>query len=163
VINVLEGSWCLKACTIPVDVAFVVESFKPRSVLLSEMAEEYLSLRTIDQTPPRAALDTFISLAGDREISQVIREYAKLFVRHLVMKRNKTATIRRRIKSLSAILTYAYSELDLDRRNPFTRLMIQGETEKGTSAGSSPSSNSSRDRQSSVLAPYCEALNAALR
>lgn len=125
--NVLEASWSRKACVSPVDVASVVESFKPRSFLLSEIAEEYLSLRKIDENPPRTALDTFISLAGDREVSEYSREDAKLFVRHLIKKGNKTATIRRRINSLSAIINYAYSELDLDKRNPFTRLMIQGE------------------------------------
>ena len=31
------------------------------------------------------------------------------------------------INSLSAIINYAYSELDLDKRNPFTRLFIQNE------------------------------------
>ena len=45
----------------------------------------------------------------------------------LRLKGNKTATIRRRINSLSAILNYAYSELDLDKRNPFTRLFIRNE------------------------------------
>ena len=43
------------------------------------------------------------------------------------MKGNKTATIRRRINSLSAILNYAYAELDFDKRNPFTRLIIKNE------------------------------------
>ena len=43
------------------------------------------------------------------------------------MRRNKTATIRKRIYSLSAILTYAYAELDLDKRNPFSRLIIKAE------------------------------------
>lgn len=127
--SVLEASWCQNTCKSPVNVVSVVESFKPRSVMLSEMAEEYLSLRKIDQTPPRVALDTFISLAGDREVSLYTREDAKLFVRFLIKKGNKTATIRRRISSLSAILNYAYSELDFDKRNPFTRLMIQGEGE----------------------------------
>lgn len=127
--NVLEASWCRKTNISPVDVSAVVESFKPRSFRLSEIAEEYLSLRKIDDTPPRVALQTFISLAGDREVSEYGREDAKLFVRHLIQKGNKTATIRRRITSLSAILNYAYSELDLDKRNPFTRLMIQGEGE----------------------------------
>ena len=55
------------------------------------------------------------------------REDAKLFVDHLEIKGNKTATIRRRINSLSAIINYAYSELDLDKRNPFTRLFIRNE------------------------------------
>jgi hypothetical protein len=108
-------------------VATIIESFKPRASLLSEMAEEYLSLRQIDQTPPRVALNIFISLAGDRDVGEYSREDAKLFVRHLTLRGNKTATIRRRINSLSAILNYAYAELDLDKRNPFTRLIIRNE------------------------------------
>jgi integrase len=91
------------------------------------MAEEYLAIREIDQTPPRSALSTFISLAGDRDVGTYTREDAKLFVHHLHLNGNKTATIRRRINSLSAILNYAYAELDLDKRNPFTRLIIRNE------------------------------------
>ena len=91
------------------------------------MAEEYMALREIDQGPPRSALSTFISLAGDRDVGTYTREDAKLFVHHLQLKGNKTATIRRRINSLSAILNYASAELDLDKRNPFTRLIIRHE------------------------------------
>jgi len=125
--TVLDGSWGGSQHVVPVDFVSVLESFKPRSAVLSEMAEEYLSLREIDLKPPRIALDTFVSLAGDRDVSEYTREDAKLFVRHLTGKGNKTATIRRRINSLSAILNYAYSELDLEKRNPFTRLIIRGE------------------------------------
>jgi len=125
--NVLEGAWSNPSRLEPVDVAGIIESFKPRSSLLSEMAEEYLALRQIDQTPPRVALTTFISIAGDRHVRDYTREDAKLFVDHLEIKGNKTATIRRRINSLSAIMNYAYSELDLDKRNPFTRLFIRNE------------------------------------
>ena len=125
--TVLEGSWSGTKHITPVDFVSVLESFKPRSAVLSEMAEEYLSLREIDLKPPRIALDTFVSLAGDRDVSEYTREDAKLFVRHLTSKGNKTATIRRRINSLSAILNYAYSELDVEKRNPFTRMMIRGE------------------------------------
>ena len=84
-------------------------------------------MKQIDQTPPRVALSTFLSLAGDRDVRDYTRQDAKLFVHYLEMKGNKTATIRRRINSLSAIMNYAYSELDLDKRNPFTRLFIQNE------------------------------------
>ena len=100
------------------------------------MAEEYLALREIDQAPPRSALSTFISLAGDRDVGTYTREDAKLFVHQLQLKGNKTATIRRRINSLSAILNYAYAELGLDKRNPFNRLIIRNEgydvTKRGT-------------------------------
>ena len=111
----------------PVDIPSVISSFKPRSFVLSEIAQEYLTLKDIDQQPPSIAIKSFISLAGDRDVSEYTREDAKLFVRHLEMRVNKTATIRRRINSLSAILNYAYAELDLDKRNPFSRLIIKAE------------------------------------
>ena len=127
--EVLEGSWQAKTINIPVDIPAVIQSFRPRPVLFSEVAEEYLSLRSIDQTPPRVAMSAFLSVAGDRDVSDYTREDAKLFVRCLTGKGNKTATVRRRINSLSAILNYAYSELDSDKRNPFARLLIPGEGE----------------------------------
>jgi len=74
-------------------------------------------------------------LAGDRDVSEYTREDAKLFVRHLEMRSNKTATIRRRINSLSAILNHAYAELDLDKRNPFSRLIIKAEGENNHKRG----------------------------
>jgi integrase len=125
--NVLEGSWSNTTDIIPIDVIAVVTSFKPRPSLLSDYVSEYLSLRSVHHKPIKVAVDPFISLAGDRDVSQYTREDAKLFVRYLEMKGNKTATIRRRINSLSAILNYAYAELDLDKRNPFSRLFIKGE------------------------------------
>ena len=125
--DVLEGAWSATTTTLPVNISAIIDSFQPRRSTLSEIAAEYLALKQIDQTPPRVALTTFISLAGDRDVSEYSREDAKLFVHHLEMKGNKTATIRRRINSISAIINYAYSELDLDKRNPFTRLFIRNE------------------------------------
>jgi integrase len=91
------------------------------------MADEYLSLRKIDTAPPKLALDTFISLAGDRDVVSYTRDDAKLFVDVLFTQGNRTATIRRRINCISAILNYAYAELAVDKRNPFSRLFIKGE------------------------------------
>ena len=82
------------------------------------MAEEYLSLRKIDNAPPKLALETFISLAGDRDVVSYTRDDAKLFVDALLSLGNKTATIRRRINCISAILNYAYAELDVDNAIP---------------------------------------------
>ena len=132
---VLEASWSNTKRLHAVNIVTIIESFKPRASLLSEMAGEYLSLRQIDQTPPRVALKIFIALAGDRDVAEYSREDAKLFVRHLTLRGNKTATIRRRINSLSAILNYAYAELDLDKRNPFTRLIIRNEGDDVTKRG----------------------------
>ena len=49
---VLEGSWRNTTEIRPVDIISIVESYKPRSTKLSEIAEEYLALRPIDQTTP---------------------------------------------------------------------------------------------------------------
>ena len=125
--EVLEGAWSATTDAPPVNISTIIGSFQPRRVALSEIAAEYLALKQIDQVPPSVALSTFISLAGDRDVSEYTRQDAKLLVHHLEMKGNKTATIRRRINSLSAIMNYAYSELDLDKRNPFTRLFIRNE------------------------------------
>ena len=124
---VLEGSWSGSSVNYKVDIPAIINSFKPTSYILSDLAEEYISLKQIDEKSPRSALATFISLAGDRDVSLYSREDAKLLINHLELKGNKTTTIRRRINSLSAILNYAYSELDLDKRNPFTRLFIRNE------------------------------------
>ena len=43
--TVLEGSWAGTTQVTPVDPVSIVESFKPRSVKFSEIAEEYMSLR----------------------------------------------------------------------------------------------------------------------
>ncbi|MDG0987476.1 MAG: hypothetical protein P8O74_08530, partial [Paracoccaceae bacterium] len=56
---VLEGSWRDTTEIRPVDIISIVESYRPRTTKLSEIAEEYLSLRPIDQTPPRVALSAF--------------------------------------------------------------------------------------------------------
>jgi len=125
--NVLEASWDSHKTTTPINIPAIVDSFKPKSYLLSEMAEEYLSLRKIDTAPPKLALETFISLAGDRDVVSYTRDDAKLFVDALLTQGNKTATIRRRINCIAAILNYAYAELDVDKRNPFSRLFIKGE------------------------------------
>ncbi len=126
----LEGSWSGTAEIIsPVNIPFLLPSFQPKSIRLTEIADGYPTFREIDQRPPRTALAVFISLAGDRDVSEYTREDAKLFVRHLEMRGNRTATIRRRINSLSAILNHAYAELDLDKRNPFSRLIIKAEGE----------------------------------
>ena len=119
----------------PINILYILSSFKSKSFRLTEIAEEYLIIRDIDQKPPIVALSTLISLVGDRDVSQYTREDAKLFVRHLEMIGNKTATIKRRINSLSAILNYAYSELDLDKQNPLSRLIIKGQGDDSFKSG----------------------------
>ena len=93
--EVLEGAWSATTDTPPVNISTIIESFQPIRVALSEIAEEYLSLRAIDERPPRVALSTFISLAGDRDVSEYTRQDAKLFVHHLQMNSNWAVIIKR--------------------------------------------------------------------
>ena len=58
--TVLESSWKSGVGVAAVDTATIIASFTPKASLLSEMAGEYLSLRQIDQIPPRVALKTLM-------------------------------------------------------------------------------------------------------
>ena len=133
--NVLEASWRSKSSVSQVNIAAVIESFKPEASLLSHIASEYIALRNIRTTPPRVAVSTLIELVGNKNVADYCREDAKVFVCFLRSKGNRTGTIRRRLVSLSAIFNYAYAELDLERRNPFSRMIIQGEGDDRSKRG----------------------------
>ena len=90
--NVLEGSWSNTTSIQPVDIPTILLGFKPRSFKLSEIETAYVGVKSIDPRPPRIALQSFISLAGDRAVGEYMREDAKLFLRHLEMSGNKTVT-----------------------------------------------------------------------
>ena len=70
---VLEASWKSRAGVTAVDVATIIDSFKPKASLLSELAEEYLSLREIDQTPPRVALNKWLKKDFDGLTAHCLR------------------------------------------------------------------------------------------
>ncbi|MBR9652801.1 hypothetical protein [Thalassovita aquimarina] len=110
-----------------VDLQNVLEAMQPRKLLLSEVADEYLDLKAIEPKPTRLAVDALCSVAGDREISTYTREDAKAFLKLLSSRGNSTGTIRRRVDSVSAVVNYGFAELDIDKRNPFSRLVIKAE------------------------------------
>ena len=110
-----------------IDLQKIVESAKPRITKLSEFAGEYIALKAIEPKPLHSAVMSFIQLLGDRHVAEYGREDLKAFIQPLLGKGNKTATIRRRVNSIAAILNYAYAELDLEKRNPASRLLIKGE------------------------------------
>jgi integrase len=91
------------------------------------VADEYLELKAIEPKPTRLAVDVLCSVAGDREIASYTREDAKAFLKLLHDKGNARGTIRRRVNSISAVLNYGFAELDIDKRNPFSRLVIRAE------------------------------------
>jgi hypothetical protein len=107
--DILDGVWNTTKNAPPVNLSTIIESFQPRRVALSEIAAEYLALKRIDLTPPRVAVSAFISVAGDRDVSEYTRQDAKLFVHHLKLKGNKTATIRRSSLTSSVFAARAVS------------------------------------------------------
>jgi integrase len=66
-------------------------------------------------------------VAGDREVHSYKRDDARALLAYLQSNGNKTATIRRRFNTITAILNYAYQELEIDKRNPFSKMTIVGE------------------------------------
>lgn len=110
-----------------VDLQSALEVMQPRKLLLSDVAEEYLDLKAIEPKPTRLAVDALCVVAGDREISTYTREDAKAFLKLLIARGNLTGTIRRRVNSVSAVINFGFAELDIDKRNPFSRLVIKAE------------------------------------
>ena len=133
--NLLEASLKSKHSVGVVNISAVLDSYKPRILNLSEVAAEYISLKNILSKPTEVAVGTLIGLVGDKDVAEYYREDAKAFVRYLEKSSNKTGTIRRRLTSLTAIFNYAYAELDLDKRNPFSRMIIKGEGEDSLKRG----------------------------
>ena len=133
--NALESSWKTKHSVAVINISAVLESYKPRILTLSEVADEYIALKNILPKPTEVAVRILIGLVGDKDVAEYVREDAKAFVRYLEKSNNKTGTIRRRLTSLTAIFNYAYAELDLDKRNPFSRMIIKGEGEDSFKRG----------------------------
>ena len=118
----LEAAWGDPHHVDYVDLQKIVESAKPKVTKLSEFADDYIALKAIEPKPLHSAVMSFVQLLGHRHVAEYGREDLKAFVQLLFGKGNKTATIRRRVNSIAAILNYAYAELDLEKRNPAYRL-----------------------------------------
>ena len=116
--DVLESSWRGSSVNYKVDILAIINSFKPTSYILSDMAEEYISLKQIDEKSPRSALATFISLAGDRDVSLYSREDAKLLIHHLELK----GLVRPRRLELPRVLPH--SDLNICTLRSYFQLLI---------------------------------------
>lgn len=110
-----------------IDLLPALQSMQPKKLTLSEVAEEYLELKAIDPKPTQLAVDVLCGVAGDREISTYTREDAKAFLQRLFSRGNSTGTIRRRVNSISAVINYGFAEMDIEKMNPFSRLVIKAE------------------------------------
>jgi integrase len=109
------------------DLQAVLEASKPKIKSLSEVAFEYLELKQIAPKPIQLAVQALCEVAGDKDISTYTREDSKVFINLLCSRGNSTGTIRRRANSICTLLSYGFSELEIEKRNPFSRLIIKNE------------------------------------
>jgi integrase len=105
---------------------------KKEPVFLSSAVAEFQELKGEDPNSKAGALrrsvvSTFIAQFGDLSIDQYTRETANSFVKFLVKKGNKTATIKRRLNSIRPIFRQISRERELDDRRIFEAVNIPNE------------------------------------
>ena len=124
--NVLKQSFRSNS-QIKVCIDQALSSIRPVETTFAAIAEEYVSTRQVDHKSSMVAVRALLTVAGDREVQSYKRDDARALLAYLQSVGNKTATIRRRFNTISAIMNYAYQELEIDRRNPFSKMTIVGE------------------------------------
>ena len=119
----------------PVDISRLLVSTQPRTFDLLGCTKLYLEAIDICERPVYLAIKTLVSLSGNKDVSLYDRADARAFVQALLEKGNKTATVRRRIQSIHAVLEFRYLEKDELKRNPFSRLPIADEGKDASKRG----------------------------
>ena len=79
----------------------------------------------MNSKPSEQSVKRLIEVVGDLPIDQYTRSHAKEFLQSY--SNQKISTQRRRLQCLAAIMNYAFYEYDIDKRNPFARIIIKGE------------------------------------
>lgn len=123
----LNAIWESRLQANVVSVAELMETCKPQPKDLFAISVEYLAVKGIQSNPTRSTVDYFIGLLGNREITAYGRQDARLFVSWMLGRGRKTTSVRRRLNCLTALFNYAYKELEIDRRNPFSGVLIPEE------------------------------------
>ncbi|PLY61380.1 Tyrosine recombinase XerC [Herbaspirillum sp. BH-1] len=75
----------------------------------------------------RRSFQGLIDAVGDKPLSELTREDAHGYVSKQQEKGHKTATIRRNLNSIKAIVELYFREKEIHRQNPFSALPIPGE------------------------------------
>ena len=126
IVGILKKTWDTKS-TNHIDVERLIASAQPKTYLMSDLAAEYISVRQIDSKPIQVALRSLFAVVGDRDVRSYTREDARAFLQELNLSGNKTSTLRKRLICVGAIINYAYQELEVEKRNPFSKMIIAGE------------------------------------
>ncbi len=111
----------------PVSPQALLASVAPRTIDLLQCTELYLAERDIRVRPTELAVEALVRVSGNKDIRKYTRDDARALVASLQKKGCKSATVRRRIQSLHAVIESGLIELDASTRNPFGRLVIPGE------------------------------------
>ena len=104
-----------------------LQSARPAKTTFAAVAEEYIAARQVDHKSSMVAFRALLTVAGDREVQSYKRDDTRALLAYIQSSGNKTATVRRRFNTISAIFNYAYQELEIDKRNPFSKMAIVGE------------------------------------
>ena len=123
----LDSIWTLPDLSMAVPLSDLVATCRPRQADLLSITEEYLSAKGIQRNPTASTASYFTSLVGNRPVEGYTRQDARLFVSWMLDKGRKTSSARRRVNCLTALFNYAYKEFEIDRRNPFSGLLIPKE------------------------------------
>ena len=121
--------------TSKINIEKVIAASRPKTVVMSEITEEYVAIRGIHANPIKVALGALFEVAGDRDVKSYTREDARALLVHLKSTGIKTSTIRKRLACVGAIINYAYHELEVEKRNPFSKMIIVGEGQDATKRG----------------------------
>jgi len=126
IVGILKKTWDTKS-TNRIDVERLIASAQPKTYLMSDLADEYIAVRQIDPNPIQVALRALFAVVGDRDVRSYTRDDARAFLHELNLSGNKTSTLRKRLICVGAIINYAYQELEVEKRNPFSKMIIVGE------------------------------------
>ena len=71
---------------------------------MSDLVEEYVTVRQINRSPVFVATRLLYEVVGDRDVRHYTREDARTFLHHLQASGNKTSTLRKRLVCIGAVL-----------------------------------------------------------
>ena len=124
--NLLKKTWQSNT-KVKVSIEQALRLARPVKTTFAAIAEEYIEVRQLNRRACNVPINALLVVAGDCEIQSYKRSDARALLSLLASKGNKTSTIRRYFNTVNAIFNYAYQELEIDKRNPFSKMTIVGE------------------------------------
>ena len=123
----LDAIWQQEDVGTAVNLLSLLGATNTRPRKLSEIADEYVALKGIQENPTISSVRMLAALSGDISVDAYLRQDARNFVSSMLSQGNKTTSIRRRLNCLTAVFNYAYSEYDFSGHNPFSQVRIAKE------------------------------------